>query len=111
METRIMAKEGAVNKTKAVLEYIKAHPGVRNKDVAEALTKEGIVVSPAHVSAIKGKAKQRRKVRREAVQTVVAKTGIGVPEIKAGLALLRACGSLATAKEALAAAEEIKKAV
>ena len=36
---------------------------------------------------------------------------MGIPEIKAGLALLKVCGSVAAAKEALAAAEDIKKAV
>jgi hypothetical protein len=106
-----MANKVAVNKTKAVLEYIKAHPGVGNKEVAEALTAEGIEINAVHVASIKTKAKHRRKVRRAAVETVVASTGIGVPEIKAGLALLRACGNVAAAKEALAAAEEIKKAV
>ena len=45
------------------------------------------------------------------VKAVVEKTGIGIPEIKAGLALLKVCGSVTAAKEALAAAEEIKKAV
>jgi hypothetical protein len=106
-----MAKKGAVNKTKAVLEYLKAHPGAGNKEVAEALTAEGIEINAGHVSTIKTQAKRRRKARRAAVKTVVAKTGIGVAEIKAGLALLRACGSVATAKQALAAAEEIRKAV
>jgi hypothetical protein len=106
-----MAKKGAVSKTRAVLDYIKAHPGVGNKEIAEALTKAGIKINAGHVSTIKTQSKKRRGARRKAVTAVVAKTGVGIPEIKAGLALLKVCGSVSAAKEALAAAEEIKKAV
>jgi hypothetical protein len=102
-------KEGS--KTKAVLDYIKAHPGVGNKEVAEALTKEGIKITAGHVSTIKTQAKKRRRARRQVVETVVAKAGIGVPEIKAALGCLKVCGSVGVAKEALAAAQDIKKMV
>jgi hypothetical protein len=106
-----MAKKGAVSKTRAVLDYIKAHPGVGNKEIAEALTKEGITINAGHVSTIKTQSKKRRRAKRKVVKAVVAKTGIGIPEIKAGLALLKVCGTVSAAKEALVAAEEIKKAV
>ena len=62
--------------------------------------------------------KSPRRLRRgdcsqsgKAVTAVVARTGIGIPEIKAGLALLKVCGTVSAAKEALAAAEDLKKAV
>ena len=102
-----MAKKKKVNKTKAVLEYLKAHPGAGNPEVAEALTKEGIKITAGHVSTIKTQSKKRRR----AVKKVVAKRGVGIPEIKAALALLKACGTADAAKEALAAAEEIKAMV
>ena len=40
-----------------------------------------------------------------------AEGGVGVPEIKAAFAFLKAVGSVAVAKQALAAAVEIKKIV
>ena len=41
----------------------------------------------------------------------VASTGIGVPEIKAALSFIKTVGSVSAAKQALAAAEEIRKIV
>jgi hypothetical protein len=102
-----MPKKERVNKTKAVLGYLKAHPGAGNTEVAEALTKEGIKITAGHVSTIK----TQNKKRRQAAKKVVAKRGVGIPEVKAALALLKTCGSVGAAKEALAAAEEIKAMV
>ena len=104
-----MAEKPKVNKTKAVKDYMKAHPGAQNKEIAESLTKSGIKVTPNYVASIKGKMKTRRKKVKRAVKTVVASRGVGIPEIKAALACLKICGNVAAAKEALAAAEEIKK--
>ena len=102
-----MAKKQGVNKSQAVRDYLKEHRGAQNKEVAEALTKAGIPMKADYVATVKGNMKKKRK----AVKKVVAKTGIGIPQIKAAFAFLRECGSLAAAKQALAAAEEIKKLV
>ena len=99
-----MAEKQKVNKTQAVKDYLKAHPGAKNKEVAESLTKSGIKVTPNYVASIKGKI----KVRRRAVKKVVATRGIGIPEIKAAFALLKVAGGVAGAKQALEAAQEIK---
>ncbi|MGO8745930.1 MAG: hypothetical protein ACLQNE_08060, partial [Thermoguttaceae bacterium] len=53
--------------------------------------------------------KAKKQKRRQVVKEVVEKRGVGIPEIKAALACLKVCGNVAAAKEALAAAEEIKK--
>ena len=45
------------------------------------------------------------------VKATVAKGEIGVPEIKAALTYIKTVGSVAAAKQALAAAEEIRKIV
>ena len=37
-----MAKKGTGSKTRAVLDFIKAHPGLGNTEIAEALTKAGL---------------------------------------------------------------------
>ena len=171
-----MAKKGTGSKTRAVLDYIKAHPGVGNTEIAEALTKAGTPITPSHVSTIKhvnkeavatvavkkpavgismetmpasvnksqairdyvkahrkaanseivaelakqgvevtpnlvATVKAKKQKRREVVKAVVEKRGVGISEIKAALACLKVCGSVAAAKEALAAAEEIKKMI
>ena len=100
-----MAKKQRVNKTQAVRDYLKAHRGAKSSEIAEALTKQGIKITVGHVANIKS------KKRRRAVKAVVEKRGVGIPEIKAALALLKVCGTAGAAKEALAAAEEIKAMV
>jgi hypothetical protein len=101
-----MAKR-KVNKTQAVKEYLKAHPKAKNQEVAEELMKAGIKITAGYVSTIKTKMKKTRR----AVKKVVAKTGVGIPEVKAALALLKVTGSLGAAQQALAAAQEIKELV
>ena len=60
---------------------------------------------------MKSKSKKRRRAVKKVVENVVAEGGVGVPEIKAAFAFLKAAGSVAVAKEALAVALEIKKVV
>ena len=52
-----------VNKTQAVRDYLKDHPGAINKEVAAALTKQGITITPAHVAAIKTKINASRTAK------------------------------------------------
>lgn len=101
-----------VNKSQSVRDYLKEHPGTANKDVAEALSKQGIKMAPDYVATVKGnmKAKKgKRKRRHQAAAVAAVKTGVSVADIKAAFALLKHCGGLAQAKEALAAAAEIQK--
>jgi hypothetical protein len=101
-----------VNKSKAVREFMAANPAAAPKEVSEALTKQGIKVSPNYVSTVKGGMKARkgkRKRRQQAAEVASVKTGIGVSEIKAAFELLKHCGSSAVAREALAAAVEIQR--
>jgi hypothetical protein len=101
-----------VNKTRAVKDYMAANRKATPKEVSEALAKEGIEVSASYVSNIKATSKGKkgkRKRRQAAAEVAAVKTGIGVAEIKAAFMLLKHCGSLANAKEALASAAEIQK--
>ena len=103
-----MAKRPEGNKSQAVRDYLKTHRGAGNKEVSEALAKEGIRVSPNHVANIKAKTKTRRKAAR----AVVSRRGLGIPEVKAAMALLKVCdGSIPAANAALAAAQEIRELV
>ena len=75
-----------VNKSDAIRDYYKAHPKAKTSEVVEALGREGIKVSASLVTTVKSKHNKRRK----AVRTVVAKGGVGIPEVKAALAFIKA---------------------
>jgi len=101
-----MAKS-EVNKTQAVRNYLKANKKAKNQQVVEALAKQGITISANYVGNIKATHNKRRR----AVRTVVAKGGVGIPEVKAALAFIKLTGSVASAKQALAVAQEIREIV
>ncbi len=107
-----MAKKQAVNKAQAVRDYLKAHPSTGNKEIAQALTKQGIKISANHVANIKSKmavSKGKRKRRSKAATAMSTKSGVSVHEIKAAFGLLKECGGIENAKKALDAAREIQK--
>ena len=79
-----MAKKSEVNKTQAVREYLKANHKARNQEVVDALAKKGITISANYVGNIKATHNKRQR----AVRKVVAKGGVGIPEVKAALAFL-----------------------
>ena len=102
-----MAKNEQVNKTQAVKEYLKANPKAKNQAVVDALAKKGITISANYVATIKTTHNKRRRATRK----VVAKGGVGIPEVKAALAFLKLTGSVAAATKALAVAQEIREIV
>jgi hypothetical protein len=72
--------------SKTVRNYRKTHRTAANKEISEALVKQGVEVSPNHVANINAKTRP-----------------------KAAVALLKEChGSMTEAKAALAAAQEIR---
>jgi hypothetical protein len=102
-----MAKNQQVNRTQAVKEYLKANPKAKNQSVVDALAKKGITVNAGRVSTIK----TTHNRRRQAARNVVAKGGVGIPEVKAALVFLKLTGSVAKATKALAVAQEIRDIV
>lgn len=102
-----MAKKQKVNKTEAVKEYLKANPKAKNQAVVEAMAKKGITLTANYVATIKTTHNRRRKATRK----VVAKGGVGIPEVKAALTFLKLTGSVAAATKALAVAQEIREIV
>jgi hypothetical protein len=103
----IMVKKERANKTQAVKEYLKANHKAKNQEVVDALAKKGIEISANYVSNIKATHNKRRR----AVRKVVAKRGVGIPEVKAALAFLKVTRSVAAATQALAVAQEIREIV
>ena len=55
--------------------------------------------------------KSKHNKRRRAVRKVVAKGGVGIPEVKAALAFIKLMGSIKAAKKALEVAQEIRAIV
>ena len=102
-----MAKKSGVNKSHAVREYLKANRKAKNQEVVEALAKKGITITANYVATIKAKHNKRQR----AVRKVVAKGGVGIPEVKAALVFLRVTGGVAKATRALAVAQEIREIV
>jgi len=105
--TTTTAKKTGVSKTQAVKDFYKKNPKASNQEAVDALAKEGITITANYV----GNIKSNRKKRRNVVKATVAKGEIGITEIKAALTFLKAVGSVSAAKQALTAAEEIRKIV
>jgi hypothetical protein len=82
-----------------------SRPVLRTKRPAATFQK--VQVSVNLVKTVKSSHNKRRK----AVRTVVTKGGVGIPEVKAALTFIKTVGSVSAAKQALAAAEEIRKIV
>jgi hypothetical protein len=101
------AKTNGVNKSQAIRDFFKANKKAKTSELVEALAKKGITVTAKLVTTVKSK----HNTRREAVRKVVAKGGVGIPEVKAALAFIKAMGGVAAAKKALEVAQEIKAIV
>ena len=68
-----MAKKQKVNKSQAVRDYLKAHPQAMSGEIAAALTKQGIKITPGHVANIKTKAQEQASAKK----AVAAKPATG----------------------------------
>ena len=67
-----MAKKQKVNKTQAVRDYLKAHPKAMSREIATALTKQGIKINAGHVANIKTKINKQQPAKKAAVAKPVA---------------------------------------
>jgi hypothetical protein len=69
-----MAKKPKLSKTQAVRDYLKDHPGAMNVEIAAALNKQGIKMTPAHVGTIKTIDKKAHAAKQAAKRQAVTKT-------------------------------------
>ena len=53
-----------VNKSQAVRDYLKDHPKAMNNEIATALSKQGIKMTPDHIAAIKSQGSTRPAPRK-----------------------------------------------
>jgi 5-formyltetrahydrofolate cyclo-ligase len=112
VEAKGAANKPEVNKSQAIRDYFKMNKKAKTQEVMDALAAQGITVTANLVTTVKAKSKRRRRAVKAVVENVVAQGGgVGVPEIKAAFAFLKAAGSVEIAKQALAAAIDIKKIV
>ena len=63
-----MAKKQKVNKTQAVRDYLKNHRKAMSGEIAAALNKQGIKITPKHVANVKTKINKARTAKKAAKQ-------------------------------------------
>ncbi|MGA2063312.1 MAG: hypothetical protein ABSG67_22810 [Thermoguttaceae bacterium] len=78
-----MAKKQKVNKTQTVRGYLKVHPKAMSGEIAAALKKQGIKITPKHVANIKAKINKARTVKKLAKQKAAPVTEPAAPVEKA----------------------------
>lgn len=91
------------NKSAAIRAYLEAHKGAKPKEVIEALSANGLNISPNLVSIIKGKMGSSKTTRR----TQGSGNGVAVSNIEHVVQFVRACGGMSEAKKVLSGAEQL----
>ena len=71
-----MAKKPKVNKTQAVKNYLKAHPKAVSSEIAAALTKQGIKITPNYVANIKTTINKTRTAKKAAKKQAIAPAAV-----------------------------------
>jgi hypothetical protein len=61
-----MAKKRKVNKTQVVRDYLKTHPKATSGEIAAALNKQGVKVTPNYAATIKTKINKARTAKKAA---------------------------------------------
>jgi hypothetical protein len=106
-----MAKkmEEDVNKTQAILDYIKTARRAKPATVAAALAEKGITVTPQYVSSIRSN-KRRKKGKRgkEAAAAKPASDKVSLGTLVQAKRLADQLGGVAKAKEALDALAKLQ---
>ena len=59
-----MAKKRKVNKSQAVRDYLKTHPQAKSWEIAAALNKKGIKITPSHVANLKTTLNKARTAKK-----------------------------------------------
>ena len=74
-----MAKKPKVNKTQAVRDYLKMHPKATSGEIAAALNKKGIKLTPNYVANIKVTINKARTAKRAAKQPAAVEVAVEKP--------------------------------
>tara|TARA_R110002049_G_scaffold72490_1_gene186946 strand:- start:39391 stop:39729 length:339 start_codon:yes stop_codon:yes gene_type:complete len=108
-----MAKKKSVNKSKAIRDYYAANPKAKPLEVAAALKKSGIDVTPAFVSTIRSTSKKKKvgkPGRPTGSKSSRQKTGTGADDVSFDSlikvkSIVEQMGGVAQARAALDALE------
>lgn len=114
-ESNNMSKD--LSKAQRIRNYLSANPEARNKDVVEAL--EAYSVTAADVANVKSISKRNSepserppkeagRTRSESTAITSPGSSITLPELEAGVAFVKASGSIMRAKHLLIIIEQIK---
>jgi arginine repressor len=76
-----MAKKQKINKTQAVRDYLKVHPKAMSGEIAAALNKQGIKITPKHVANVKTKINKARIAKKAAKQKVAPEPAAPVEKV------------------------------
>jgi threonine aldolase len=82
-----MVKKQKVNKTQAVRDYMKDHPKAMSGEIAAALNKKGIKITPSYVANVKtiiNKARTAKKAAKQQAAVEVAAPAVVEKPTKAG---------------------------
>jgi len=71
-----MARKQKVNKSQAVRDYLKAHPKAMSGEIATALTKRGVKITPGHVANIKTQINKARTAKKAAKQQAAVEIAV-----------------------------------
>lgn len=119
-ENVVMAKaqeEGAVNKSQAIRDLMKAFPNKTPAEISAELTEKGIKVTPQFVSTIKANLKKKNKKKARASHAGAAASSAkpaqsgGMVAVTAAVDFIKAAGGISAAKAALDTVEEIGRTV
>lgn len=105
------------SKAQMIRDYVKNHPTTRNVDIVAALADQGVKVTPNYVSITKntkrGKKRGKKRGRRGAAARSMSQSanGVGLDQMREAARLIRSAGGIDGARQALAVAEQIAKAL
>ena len=112
------ASEGTVSKAEAIRQYKAAHPEAKAKEIAAALTEQGVEVTAGRVSSVLRGGTSRNKVDVETirkasvfVQQYPGKLDEAVSAIEAVGQFIAECGGAEKAKAALEAYKAVAEVV
>jgi hypothetical protein len=105
-----MAKRRKTNRSEIIRQYLSEHPDEGPSQVAQALKQ--YKVTPHLVSNVKSKMKKvsgprRKKVKKQAAPLVTSTAATELADVVAAAQLIKACGSLEQAQQALKAAGKV----
>jgi len=110
-----MAKKQKVNKTQAVRDYLKTHPKAMSGEIAAALNKQGIKITPSHVANIKTQINKARTAKKAAKQQAAVEVApepkpgatVTLEQVKATALLVKTLGGYGHVNELLGLIKEV----